>query len=118
MSLRGREHVDIARLNGASVVEIIWREIMPYILSYIFMAFVLQVASGILNEAGISMLGLGPSNVVSLGTMLSWALLFESVRSGAWWAFVPPAITIALITFSLYFMNTGMDEIFNPRLRS
>ncbi len=118
MSLRGREHVDIARLNGASVVEIIIREIMPYILSYIFMAFVLQVASGILNEAGISMLGLGPSNVVSLGTMLSWALLFESVRSGAWWAFVPPAITIALITFSLYFMNTGMDEIFNPRLRS
>ena len=83
MSLRGREHVDIARLNGASVVEIIIREIMPYILSYIFMAFVLQVASGILNEAGISMLGLGPSNVVSLGTMLSWALFFESVRSGA-----------------------------------
>jgi len=40
MSLRGREHVDIARLNGASVVEIIIREIMPYILSYIFMAFV------------------------------------------------------------------------------
>jgi peptide/nickel transport system permease protein len=118
LSLRNREHVDIARLNGASTFEIIIREIMPYILSYIFMAFILQVATGILNEAGISMLGLGPSNVVSLGTMLSWALLFESVRSGAWWAFIPPAITIALITFSLYIMNTGMDEIFNPKLRS
>jgi len=118
LSLRNREHVDIARLNGASTFEIIIREIMPYILSYIFMAFILQVATGILNEAGISMLGLGPSNVVSLGTMLSWALLFESVRSGAWWAFIPPAIVIALITFSLYIMNTGMDEIFNPKLRS
>lgn len=118
LSLRNREHVDIARLNGANTFEIIIREIMPYILSYIFMAFILQVATGILNEAGISMLGLGPSNVVSLGTMLSWALLFESVRSGAWWAFIPPAITIALITFSLYIMNTGMDEIFNPKLRS
>lgn len=118
LSLRNREHVDIARLNGASTVEIIIREIMPYILSYIFMAFILQVATGILNEAGISMLGLGPSNIVSLGTMLSWALLFESVRSGAWWAFIPPAIVIALITFSLYIMNSGMDEIFNPKLRS
>jgi len=118
LSLRNREHVDIARLNGVSTVEIIIREIMPYLLSYIFMAFILQVATGILNEAGISMLGLGPSNIVSLGTMLSWALLFESVRSGAWWAFVPPAITIALITFSLYFMNSGMDELFNPKLRS
>jgi peptide/nickel transport system permease protein len=118
LSLRNREHVDIARLNGANTVEIIIREIMPYILSYIFMAFILQVATGILNEAGISMLGLGPSNIVSLGTMLSWALLFESVRSGAWWAFIPPAIIIALITFSLYFMNSGMDELFNPKLRS
>ncbi|PNR96213.1 ABC transporter permease [Petrotoga sp. 9PWA.NaAc.5.4] len=118
LSLRNREHVDIARLNGASTVEIIIREIMPYILSYIFMAFILQVATGILNEAGISMLGLGPSNIVSLGTMLSWALLFESVRSGAWWAFISPSIAIALITFSLYIMNSGMDEIFNPKLRS
>jgi peptide/nickel transport system permease protein len=118
LSLRNREHVDIARLNGASTLEIIIKEIMPYILSYIFMAFILQVATAILSEAGISMLGLGPSNIVSLGTMLSWALLFESVRSGAWWAFIPPAVVIALITFSLYIMNTGMDEIFNPKLRS
>lgn len=118
LSLRNREHVDIARLNGASTFEIIIKEIMPYILSYIFMAFILQVATAILSEAGISMLGLGPSNIVSLGTMLSWALLFESVRSGAWWAFIPPAVVIALITFSLYIMNTGMDEVFNPKLRS
>ncbi len=46
------------------------------------MAFVLQVASGILNEAGISMLGLGPSNVVSLGTMLSWALYLSQLDLG------------------------------------
>ncbi|HOB16869.1 MAG TPA: ABC transporter permease [Defluviitoga sp.] len=118
LSLRNREHVDIARLNGASTFEIIVKEIMPYILSYIFMAFIIQVASAILSEAGISMLGLGPSNIVSLGTMLSWALLFGAVRSGAWWAFIPPTLVIALITFSLYIMNTGMDEVFNPQLRS
>lgn len=118
MSLRMREHIDLAKLNGMGTFEIIIKEVLPYLMSYIFMAFVLQVASGILNEAGISMLGLGPSNIVSLGTMLSWALLFEAVRTGAWWAFIPPAMTIALITFSLLFMSTGMDEIFNPRLRS
>lgn len=117
-SLRVREHIDLAKISGMGTLEIMVREVLPYIMSYIFMAFVLQVASGILNEAGISMLGLGPSNIVSLGTMLSWALLFEAVRTGAWWAFIPPAITIALITFSLLFMSTGMDEIFNPRLRS
>ena len=116
-SLRTREHVNMAKLDGLGTFEIILTEILPYVASYIFMAFVLQVASGILSEAGLSMLGLGPSNVVSLGTMLSWALLYEAVRTGAWWAFLPPTIGISLITFSLLYMNTGMDEVFNPRLR-
>ena len=116
-SLRTREHVNMAKLNGMNSVEIIIFEILPYIASYIFMAFILQVASGILSEAGLSMLGLGPSNIVSLGTMLSWALLYEAVRTGAWWAFLPPTIGITFITFSLLYMNTGMDEVFNPRLR-
>jgi len=117
MSLKAREHVALAKLNGLSTFEIILKDILPYIFSYVFMAFVLQLASGILNEAAISMLGLGPNNVVSLGTMLSWALLFEAIRVKAWWAFIPPALSIALIAFSLLFMSTGMDEIFNPRLR-
>ena len=108
----------MAKLNGEGYVEIVLKEILPYMLSYIFMVFVLQVASGILSEAGLSMLGLGPSNTISLGKMLSWALLYEAVRTGAWWAFIPPALTIAIITFSLLYMNTGMDEVFNPRLRS
>ncbi len=116
-SLRTREHINMAKLNGMNSFEIILSEILPYVSSYIFMAFVLQVASGILSEAGLSMLGLGPSNTVSLGTMLSWALLYEAVRTGAWWAFLPPTIGISLITFSLLYMNVGMDEIFNPRLR-
>ena len=117
-SLRTREHVNLAKLNGSSSLEIIFKEILPYIFSYVFMSLILQISGGILTEAAISMLGLGPSNVVSLGTMLSWALMFEAPRVGAWWAFIPPAIAITLITFSLYLMNTAMDEFFNPKLRS
>jgi peptide/nickel transport system permease protein len=49
--------------------------------------------------------------------MLNWALTFEAPRSGAWWAFVSPAVAIGLITFSMFLMNTGMDEIFNPKIR-
>lgn len=116
-SLRAREHVNLAKLNGSNSLEIIFKEILPYLFSYIFMAFILQTSGAILTEAALSMLGLGPSNVVSLGTMLEWALLFESPRVGAWWAFVPPAMGIALITFSLYLTNTAMDEVFNPKLR-
>ena len=116
-SLKGRQHIYTAKLNGENSMEIIIKEIFPYLFSYIVMAFILQVSTGILNEAALSMLGLGPTNIASLGTMLQWALLGEATRLGAWWAFLPPVVVITMITFSLYLANSGMDEIVNPRLR-
>ncbi|HEV2073006.1 MAG TPA: ABC transporter permease [Thermomicrobiales bacterium] len=116
-SVRTREHVDLARLTGANTFSLMIWEVLPYMLSYIVMAFVLQLTSGILQEAALSMLGLGPSNSISLGIMLFWALLWESIRTGAWWAFVPPTIFLTLIAFTLLLLQSSLDEVFNPRLR-
>lgn len=116
-SVRAREHVDIARLSGARPVSLIVLDVLPYMLSYICMAFVLQVANAILNEAALSLLGLGPSNDTSLGIMLHWSLAFESIRTGAWWAFVPPTLLLTLIAFALLMLQSSLDEVFNPRLR-
>jgi peptide/nickel transport system permease protein len=117
-SLRTREHVDVARMCGAGTISLILWEIIPFMLSYVFLAFVLQMASGILQEAALSLLGLGPGgNTISLGIMLYWSLLWESVRTGAWWAFVPPTVFLTVIAFSLLLLQSSLDEIFNPRLR-
>jgi peptide/nickel transport system permease protein len=116
-SVRTREHVDLARLTGANSFSLIVYEVLPYMLSYIVMAFVLQMTSGILQEAALSMLGLGPSGSISLGIMLFWALLWESVRTGAWWAFVPPTLLLTMIAFVLLLLQSSLNEVFNPRLR-
>lgn len=116
-SVRTREHVDLARLSGANTASLMIWEVLPYMFSYIFMAFVLQMTSGILQEASLSMLGLGPSSAISLGIMLHWSLLWESVRTGAWWAFIPPTVMLTLIAFSLFLLQSSLDEVFNPRLR-
>jgi len=116
-SVRTREHVDLARLNGANSLSLMVYEVLPYMLSYIVMAFVLQLTSGILQEAALSMLGLGPSGSISLGIMLFWALLWESVRTGAWWAFVPPTLLLTMIAFVLLLLQSSLNEVFNPRLR-
>jgi peptide/nickel transport system permease protein len=116
-SIRTREHLDIARLSGSGGFGLIAFDVIPYMLSYIVMAFVLQVSSAILTEAALSLLGLGPSNGVSLGIMLHWALANEAVRTGAWWAFVPPTLLLTLIAFSLLMLQSSLDEVFNPRLR-
>jgi peptide/nickel transport system permease protein len=116
-SVRTREHLDVARLSGASTSQILLWDVLPYLMSYICMAFVLQVSSAILAEAGLSLLGLGPSDGVSLGIMLNWALVGESLRTGAWWAFVPPTLLLTLVAFTLLMLQSSLDEIFNPRLR-
>ena len=116
-SIRSRDHVALARMNGYRTLEIVILHILPYLLSYIFMVFILQTAEGILAEASISMLGLGPYDSVSLGKILNEAIRNEALTDGAWWAFAPAMAFITSIAFSLYVLNTSMEEVFNPRLR-
>lgn len=116
-SVRTREHIDVARLSGAGFWSILARDVLPYLLSYVVMAAVLQVSGAILFESTLSLLGLGPGNATSLGTMLYWAIAWGSVRTGAWWAFVPPTLMLTLIVFGLLLLQSSLNEVFNPRLR-
>ncbi|MDQ2643016.1 MAG: ABC transporter permease [Myxococcota bacterium] len=116
-SLRARDHVSLARINGYGTFGIVMLHILPYLLSYIFMVFILQTATGILSEASISMLGLGPYDSVSLGKILNEAIRNEALTDGAWWAFVPAMVLVTVIAFALYVINTAMEGVFNPRLR-
>lgn len=120
ISLRNRDHVNLSKLSGHSLFRIIVTDILPYIMSYVVMAFILQVSSGILAEAQLSLLGLGPktTDVPTLGLMMNWAKLFGAyTSSNAWWAYFPVILVIALTSFSLNLMNTGLDQVFNPTLR-
>ena len=119
ISLRNRDHVNLSKLSGHSIVHIILTDILPYIASYVVMALILQISLGILAEAALSILGLGPrtTEVPTLGLMMQWAMIYQAQILGKWWAYFPVIITIALITFSMNLMNTGLDQIFNPALR-
>ncbi len=119
MSLRNRDHVNLSKISGHSIAHIILTDILPYVASYVVMAFILQIASGILAEAQLSILGLGPrtTEVPTLGLMMNWALIYQAQILGKWWAYLPVLVTIALITFSMNLMNTGLDQVFNPALR-
>jgi peptide/nickel transport system permease protein len=119
VSLRNRDHVNLSKLSGHSILHIIVADILPYIASYVIMALILQISSGILAEAGLSILGLGPktTDVPTLGLMMRWAMIYQAHVQGIWWAYFPVLVTIALITFSMNLMNTGLDQLFNPALR-
>lgn len=119
ISLRNRDHVNLSKLSGHSIAHIIVRDILPYIASYVIMALILQISSGILAEAGLSILGLGPKTTIdpTLGLMMNWSMIYQAHILGKWWAYFPVIIVIALIAFSMNLMNTGLDQVFNPALR-
>jgi peptide/nickel transport system permease protein len=119
VSLRNRDHVNLSKLSGHSIVYIILADILPYIASYVVMALILQISAGILAEAGLSILGLGPktTDVPTLGLMMNWAMIYSAHLMGKWWAYFPVIVAIALISFSMNLMNTGLDQVFNPALR-
>jgi peptide/nickel transport system permease protein len=119
ISLRNRDHVNLSKLSGHSIVHIITNDILPYIASYVVMAMILQISAAILAEANLSLLGLGPrtTDVPTLGLMMNWAMIYQAHVLGKWWAYMPVLLVIAMITFSMNLMNTGLDHVFNPALR-
>jgi peptide/nickel transport system permease protein len=116
-SLRTRDFVDLARLSGEKPLKIIFTEIAPNMASYLFMTFILMFGGAILTAATLDFLGLGPTQGISLGTMMNMAVLWSALILKLWWWFVPPGLAITAIVGSLYIMNVGLDEVFNPKLR-
>jgi peptide/nickel transport system permease protein len=117
LSLRAREFVDLARLSGMKSQKIIFTEIAPNMMSYLFMTFILMFGGAILTAATLDFIGLGPTNAVSLGLMMNAAVLWSALMLGMWWWFIPPGLVITAIVGALYVMNVGLDEAFNPKLR-
>lgn len=116
-SLRTREFVDLARLNGMPSWKIIFTEIAPNMMSYLLLVFILQFGGAILIAATLDFIGLGPTNAISLGLMMEYAVLWGALLLGMWWWFIPPGAAITAIVGALYVMNVGLDEVFNPKLR-
>lgn len=117
LTLRAREFVDLAKLSGAPVRRIIFREIAPNMASYLFMVFILLFGGAVLFAATLDFIGLGPTEGTSLGLMLNQAKQWSAMNLGLWWWFIPPGLGITTIVGALYIMNVGLDEVFNPKLR-
>jgi peptide/nickel transport system permease protein len=116
-SLVARDYVSLARLSGQGSWKIIVKDIAPNMSSYLLLVVILLFGGSILAAATLDFLGLGPSQVMSLGLMINLALSNAALQLGMWWWFIPPGIGITAIVGGLYVMNVGLDEVFNPKLR-
>jgi peptide/nickel transport system permease protein len=118
LSLRRRDFVEAARATGQGPVKIMLYDILPNEMAIVTVTFLGSVIGAILTEASIAFLGLSDVTQWSWGTMLYWAQVSGAELAQAWWWFVPPGLCIALVGTGLAFINFGIDDLINPRLRS
>ena len=117
LSMRESGYVQMARLSGASTMHIMFREMLPNLVPYLFGSFIANVTTSIVTAVGLEVLGLGPQRVPTLGRTI-----YEAINSGAliqnlWWWWGIPTLLLAVMFIGLLLINLGLDEVSNPRLR-
>ncbi|RWO48376.1 MAG: ABC transporter permease [Mesorhizobium sp.] len=105
LSLGTRPFVDRARVIGASQGRIIFRHILPNLISLIVATTMLTIVTAIWVETALSFVGLGDPFQPSWGTMLFYAQQAGAAGAGAWWYVVTPGLAIVLVVISLYSLS-------------
>jgi peptide/nickel transport system permease protein len=116
-TLRRRDFVAAAQFAGERAHRIVFREILPNMLSLVAASFLAAANAAVLGEAGLEFIGLGNPNTISWGTMLFWAQNDNVLLVGQWQQILAPGLAIALLAASLSLINFGIDALSNPRLR-
>jgi oligopeptide transport system permease protein len=119
ISLKENQFVEAARTIGAGRFRIIFRHIVPNLLSIVIVYLTLTIPNVMLFEAFLSFLGLGvkPPDV-------SWGILAdEGVKAITplrvyWWLIVFPSLALGMTLFSLNFLGDGMRDALDPRLKN
>ena len=117
LALRRRDFVAASVVSGESSLRIITREILPNMTSLLVAQVIGSSVYAIGALVGLEFLGLGDVSAVTWGTNLYWATNDSALLTGAWWTYVPTGLCVALVGFGLVMLNSGFDEITNPRLQ-
>ncbi len=117
LSMRESGYVQMARLSGVPVRDIMFKEIMPNLLPYLAASYIGNMAGAIVTAIGLEVLGFGPQRIPSLGVAIFFSVEAAALVRNMWWWWGFPTVILAIVFIALLLINLGLDEIANPRLR-
>ncbi len=115
LQLKEQQFIEAARTNGTNNAKIIWRHILPNISSLIVVAATLDMATTVVAEGTLSLLGLGvqaPGS--SLGLMVSQ---YSNDIQGFSYEILWPVLGIVILVLALSFIGDGLRDAFDPRTK-
>lgn len=119
LSIREAEYVEASRTMGTSTPRIIFKDVLPNIMPYVMVNFVLAARYTIFASVGLYFIGVLPYTGQNWGVTLNNA--YEQGALFSWGAFhwlLFPIVAIVGLAFGLILVSQGMDRIFNPRVRT
>jgi peptide/nickel transport system permease protein len=118
LSLKEREYIEAARVLDLGTPYILFREVIPNMMSYIVINFVIGMTSAIYGQIILYFLGLVPLAGDNWGLMINLAYTRGALfNSKSLWYILSPIAAISLLQLSLVMITRSLEEIFNPRLR-
>lgn len=115
LSLREREFINMARFSGAHILDILVREIFPYVSAYLVVGFINTVLFAINTEATLAVIGLSKVEVPTLGSIIFWALNYNALFTGNVVWLVAPIVAAVTLFLGLFLSSTGFNEAFATR---
>lgn len=119
LSLRERDFVEAARSLGLSTGHIMFREILPNMISYVMINFIFAITFAMYEQIGLLVLGLAPIDDYTWGVMLYFGRSRGTLYNvdGASMA-LSPVLAIAFFQVCLVLFARALEEVFDPRLRA
>ncbi|MDG6910497.1 MAG: ABC transporter permease [Nitrososphaerota archaeon] len=112
--VRELEYIQAEKAIGAGRMRILFRHIVPNILSPVVVYSTLLIATNILVEVVIYFLGFGDAHVSTLGALIQDG--FPTIAE-TWWVATFPGIVVVLMVLGFNLLGDGLSDALNPRLR-
>ncbi|MGB9856538.1 MAG: ABC transporter permease [Dictyoglomaceae bacterium] len=119
LSIKSKEFIETSRMLNLGTPYILFKDIMPLLIPYIFINFITQLKGAMEFSVGLMFLGLAKFDPTHWGVMLNYALY----QAGALYTprgFHYPVIIMLHIVLLIYggiLFAQGIEEVFNPKLR-
>lgn len=115
LSEKENEYILAAVSIGTPSHKIIFKHLLPNVMSTVIVQATLMLASMIVAETGLSFLGFGvPANIPSWGNMLSEARSIDILKNRMW-IWLPPGLLITSVILAINFVGEGLKDAFNPK---
>jgi ABC-type dipeptide/oligopeptide/nickel transport system permease subunit len=114
LSVKNEGYIEASRALGTSPVKIVFRHIIPNIMSKVIVQCSLTFAQAVVVESSLSFLGVGIQPPAA-----SWGLMLKDARNylvQAPWMAIYPGLCLALTVLSFNIIGDCLSERFNPRL--